>query len=362
MKKLRFKNRNGILYYGFGDKFKSSKLKYNTINRNIIVNKFKNGMLDGELGLVSTKQNLSLVTELLKEVMDGKRNVLKHKTMLAYSVTCRNSIIPYFKGRLVSEIKPIDIKNFQDKLVDKGLKKQSINLARVLLKEVFALGIINEEIELNPIKMVDMPKFRSEGKKHKQKPFTLDEIDFILSNTHSDLRNFLGIAFFTGMRSGEILALEWKDIDFSTDTISINKTIAEGYINSPKTASSYRDIEMIDKAKEFFKAQQLETGIRNSFVFLNRKETHYGSNTHFYCRFQSILEKLEIEKRSLHNTRHTFASLMINNHIDMMWVSNTLGHENLDMTLKIYTHFMPRKKKMSIDFLEKRYKNGTERI
>ncbi len=356
MKKLRFKNRNGILYFGVDRKFKSSKLKYTNINKNIIVGKFKNGLLDEDLKL-DTVKNVPTIQDLLKEVMNNKSKVLKHKTLLAYKVTCKTKIIPYFQNKLVTEIKPIDIKKFQDYLIDLGLGKGSINLTRVLLKQVFNLAILSEHITLNPIKMVDMPQIKKT--KVKQKPFTLDEIDLILKYTKGAIKNFLGIAFFTGMRSGEILALKWEDIDFITETISINKTIAEGHINSPKTASSFRDIEMLPQAKEFFKAQQLETGLQNSFVFLNKHGLYYGSNTHFYNHFQKVLHKIGLEKRSLHNIRHTFASMMLNNSIDPLWVSNTLGHENLNITLSIYTHYMPKKQKMTISFLEKRYKNGT---
>ena len=356
MKKLRFKNRGGILYFGLGDKLKSSKLKYTNVNKNIIIGKFKSGLLDDEL-------NINLVTgaptieELLNEVMRSKSKVLKHKTLLAYNVTCRTKIVPYFKDKLVTQIKPIDIKKFQDTLLDKNLGKGTINLTRVLLKQVFNLAILSEHITLNPIKMVDMPQFKKT--KVKQKPLTLDEIDLILENTKGQIENFLGIAFFTGARSGEILALKWEDIDFVTDTISINKTIAEGYINSPKTDSSDRDIEMLPEAKKFLKAQQLETGLKDGFVFLNKQDNYYGSNTHFYNHFQKALKCLGLVRRSLHNTRHTFASMMLNNGIDPLWVSSTLGHENLNITLSIYTHYMPKKQKMVIGFLEKRYKDGT---
>ena len=359
MKKLRFKNRGGVLYFGLGDKFVSSKLKYTNVNKNIIISKFKQGLLDDELK-INAKKNVPTVEELLDQVMKSKSRTLKHKTLLAYNVTCRTKIIPYFKNKLVTQIKPIDIKEFQDYLLDKNLGKGTINLTRVLLKQVFNLAILSEHITLNPIKMVDMPQFRKE--KNKQKPFTLDEIDMILEHTKGQIRNFLGIAFFTGARSGEILALKWEDIDFVTDTISINKTIAEGYINSPKTNSSYREIEMLPEVKKFLKAQQLETGLKDSFVFLNRRDEFYGSNTHFYDHFQRTLKHLKLERRSLHNTRHTFASMMLNNGIDPLWVSNTLGHENLNITLSIYTHYMPKKQKMVIGFLEKRYKNGTNNI
>ncbi|MDQ1244250.1 MAG: hypothetical protein QG565_590 [Campylobacterota bacterium] len=358
MRKLRFKNRNGILYFGVGDKLISSKLKYTNINKNIIIGKFKNGDLDVELGVGKNKV-VPTILALLEDIMSSKRKVLKHKSLLAYGVACRNMIIPYFKDTLVTQVKPIDIKKYQDSLVEKGLGKGSLNLARVLLKEVFSLAILNEWITLNPVKMVDMPKFKTANEKKRQKPCTLDEIDNILLNTHGAIKNFLGVAFFTGMRSGEILALKWEDIDFVTDTISINKTIADGYINSPKTHSSFRDIEMLPQAKKYFKAQQLLTGLKNDFVFLNKRNSFYGTNTHFYDNFQRVLKKLDFELRSLHNTRHTFASMMLNNGIDPLWVSKTLGHENLQITLNTYTHYMPKKEKMSIGFLEKRYKSGT---
>ncbi|MFA5461867.1 MAG: tyrosine-type recombinase/integrase [Sulfurimonas sp.] len=356
MKKLRFKNRNGILYFGIDGYFKSSKLKYTNINKNIIIGKFKDGRLDEELGIAHI-DNIPTVNQLLDEVMSSKLAVLKFKTMRTYEVISRLRVRPYFKDTLVNQVKPIDIKKFQDHLISLGFSKGVLQLARVLLKEVFSIAILNEWITLNPIKMVDMPKLNIVKKK--TKPFTLDEIDLILKNTKGVLKNFLGISFFTGMRSGEVLALKWEDIDFVTDTISINKTIAEGHINSPKTKSSMRDIEMLTKAKEFFKAQQLETGIQNSYMFLTKYNNYYSNNSYFYQNYQKVLKKLGLDARSLHHTRHTFASIMLNNRIEPLWVSNILGHENLDMTLKVYTHFMPRKEKMSLEFLEKRYKNGT---
>lgn len=359
MRKLRFKNRKGILYFGYGDKLISSKLKYNNINKNIIKNKVANGELNEALNLGNNVEKVPLITELLKEVMREKGTRLKHKTMLAYKSASTDKIIPYFNGKLVSEIKPIDIKRFQDYLVSLNLGASSINLCRVLLIDVFDIAVLSEYTTINPVRMVKKPKIKKEAKRIKT--FTLDEIDLILSSTSGSVRNFLGISFFTGMRSGELLALKWEDVDFETDTISVDKTIADGVINSPKTISSHRDIEMIDKAREFFKMQRMETGIKNSFVFLSKKNEHYNTNYHFYTAFKKVQSDLNFsEIKTLHTTRHTFASLMLNNGIDAMWVSNTLGHENLQITLKTYAHFMPKREKMSIGFLNNRYKNGSK--
>jgi len=357
MRKLRFKNRNGILYFGYGDRLISSKKKFNNVNINILKNEVENGVHNTKLGIGEDNAPIPSITLLLKKVMKDKQH-LKHKTLLAYKSASNDKIIPYFDGKLVTEIKPIHIKQFQDMLLERELGMSSINLCRVLLKDIFDLAIIEEHITINPVRMIRPPKRKA--KKKKIEPFTLDEIDALLSSTQGELRNFLGISFFTGMRSGEVLALKWEDIDFETDTISISKTIAEGIVNSAKTESSCRDIEMIDSAREFFKSQQLESGLKNSYLFLTKKGTHHNTNYYFYRLFREAQANLGFEKiKTLHTTRHTFASIMLNNGIDPLWVSSTLGHENLQITLKIYTHFMPKKKKMSIGFLEKRYKNGS---
>jgi integrase len=69
--------------------------------------------------------------------------------------------------------------------------------------------------------MVDPPKFGE--RKKKVILFSLDEIDILLNTSEKKLKNFLGISFFTGMRSTELLALKWDDVDFATDTVSITK-------------------------------------------------------------------------------------------------------------------------------------------
>jgi len=255
-------------------------------------------------------------------------------------------------------LKPIHVKEFLDGIANDGFSRSLVNRCRLLLKEVFDLSILNEDISSNPVMVVKNPKILKEVKE--QKPFTMDEIDLILSKAKGQFKNFLGISFFTGARSGEILALKWSDIDFSTNTISITKTLSKGIIGTTKTVSSKRDIEMLPLVKKFLEAQRLETGLLNGYIFTKQdKVSHYFNNSLFYNTYREILESVGLEKRSLHNTRHTFASMMLNNGIEALWVSAMLGHKNLDITLRVYTHYIPKKEKMVIGFLEKRYKSGT---
>lgn len=358
MKKLRFKNRNGILYFGVGDKFKSSKLKYSNVNKNIIINKFKNGALNNDLEVVEIKS--PTVESYLERVKLEKKKNVRHSTFKAYKSSFAR-ISKCFDGKMTKEVKPIHIKDFLESIADDENARTLLSRVRFLLKEIFDLSVLSEDIVSNPVNVVRSPKTLHEPKKHE--PFNLDEIDLILSIAKGQYKNFLGISFFTGMRSGEILALTWSDIDFSTDTISITKTLSKGVIGKPKTASSYRDIEMLPMARKFLESQRLETGLKNGFVFTKGdKESHFANNSQFYNKYREILDKAGLKRRSLHNTRHTFASIMLNNNIEPLWVSSTLGHRDLSITLKVYTHYIPKKEKMVIGFLEKRYKNGTNSL
>ena len=169
------------------------------------------------------------------------------------------------------------------------------------------------------------------------------------------LQNYMNKSFLT-------IQQHRKHNVHTRDFIDEQEAIEVWHSTYDETTSSYRDIEMLPNAREFFKKQQLQTGMKNSYLFFNTKDTFYGSNLALAKNYRTVLKNLDIECRTLHNTRHTFASMMLNNGIDPMWVSNTLGHENLDITLRVYAHFMPRKEKMVIEFLDKRYKNGTSSL
>ena len=360
MKKIRFKNRNGKLYYGFDGVFKSSGLKFTTVNKNIITSQFNNGLLDEKLGIktLGIANVIPKIVDLVESILDQKEKQLKPNSYKTYFFLFKSNIIPYFADTLVNEIKPIHIQNWQNKLIERGLKRDSCTITRSLLSSAFDEAILQEHISTNPIHVVKlkMPKVEKE----EIEPFTLDEIDTILADTTDiQLRNFLAISIFTGARSGEVVGLKWEDINLDKKKISINRTITGGFENSPKTHSSKRGIDLIEQLETYIKSQKMKTGLKGGYIFLTKENKKFKSNHHFYYAFKQLLTKLNIQYRTLHNTRHTFASIMLNNGIEPLWVSSMLGHKNLNITLGLYTHFIPKKETMKVEFLENRYKNGT---
>ncbi|GAA9418222.1 tyrosine-type recombinase/integrase [Helicobacter pylori] len=180
-------------------------------------------------------------------------------------------------------------------------------------------------------------------------PFSLEEVKTLLENAPSlRLKAFLMVAFFTGMRTGEQLALTWEDIDFNEKTITINKSLNElGQITSPKNKPSVREVDLLEPVGKILKELK-ESEPNKKFVFISIPKR----STMFQRAFRSLLRALNLKERKLYTTRHTFASLMLSQGEEAMWVSKTLGHKDLNTTYKTYSHYISKQDRERAKFLK----------
>ncbi len=181
-------------------------------------------------------------------------------------------------------------------------------------------------------------------------PFTLEEVKTLIENAPSlRLKAFLMVAFFTGMRTGELLALMWEDIDFNEKTITINKSLNElGNITTPKNKPSIREVDLLEPVEKILKELQASEPESEKFIFISMPKR----STMFQRAFRSLLRALNLKERKLYTTRHTFASLMLSQGEEAMWVSKTLGHKDLNTTYKTYSHYIPKQDKERAKFLK----------
>ncbi|WQT29830.1 site-specific integrase [Helicobacter pylori] len=179
-------------------------------------------------------------------------------------------------------------------------------------------------------------------------PFSLNEIKAILKSTPDlRLKAFLTTAFFTGLRTGEQLALLWEDIDFNEKTITINKSLNElGEITSPKNKPSIREVDLLEPVEKILKELKESEPDTKKFVFIDMPKR----SSLFQRHFKQLLKALNLKDRKLYTTRHTFASLMLSQGEEPMWVSKTLGHKDLNTTYKTYSHYIPKQDKERAKF------------
>ncbi|MDD2698824.1 MAG: tyrosine-type recombinase/integrase [Arcobacteraceae bacterium] len=262
----------------------------------------------------------------------------------------KNHIKEHFGHIMLDKLKPSEIKIWQNTLLEKGLSPARIHTIRNVMTLMYKDALEDEIISKNPFTLVRTPRI-SQTKVY---PFSFEEIQKILLVTTGWVKNFIALAFFTGARSGEMIGLKWEDIDFERKQIYIERTIKMGLISSPKTDSSIRSIDILDALLPYLKNQYKITGAKKSYVFLNDNNEHLYDikrvrNTHW----KKALEKAEIEYRTIYQTRHTFATVMIENNEDILWVSNMLGHINSTMTLSKYARYIKRANKDRAIFLQK---------
>jgi len=279
----------------------------------------------------------------------------KETTKFDYEISLRLHILPTFGDKKLSHIKPSDIALWQNKLLEKLTPRRVRNI-RATFNGIFLDALRDEIIQKNPISLVKAPKLN----RIESKSFSLDEIEQIIKNAEGDLKAFVALGFFTGMRSGEMIGLKWEDVDFENREISIKRTIKMGSITSPKTKNSIRTIDMIDQLVPYMKEQYKRTGDKKSYVFLNSNGEHYYDIKRIRnTRWKNLLKKLNMEYRTIYQMRHSFATVMIENGEDILWVSHMLGHADSSMTLQMYAKYKKNKNKKRATFLGNFLTNDT---
>jgi len=258
-------------------------------------------------------------------------------------------IKPYFGNKKLDEIKPSHLATWQNKLLE-NIATKTLSMIRAIFNVVFNDAIADDIITKNPLKFTKKPVnvvVRDIA------PFNKDEIFLILDNMVDNMKLYFAIGFFTGMRTGEILALKWEDIILDKNIIKVQRAKRQGIESKPKTASSIRDVDIIDILLPYIQNHQQYKLIKSEYLFNSTKHHRpFADGNYVSCTYWTpLLKKLDIPYRNPYQMRHTFASMMISNGEDILWVSKMLGHTTSAMTLNKYARYVENKDKKRGAFL-----------
>lgn len=263
------------------------------------------------------------ISEFIDIAMEYTKETKKYNTIINYQY----GIDKFYKimGDVnVESTRTVDIDKYIKALIKEGLSSATIALYLAPVRLAFKEAIRSDVIDKNPVQYARRPIVKNKEKK----PFTLTQMHTILRKAEGNIKTFLYIAFFTGARTGEILALRWKDVKDSK--INICRTLARGQFNSPKNGKS-RTIATLNPLQDYLdtiqKGKSEERIVGFSYELMDRK-------------FKKILKSLGYEKTSLHVTRHTFTSLLLQAKESPTLVQYFLGHESLNMINRVYAHYI----------------------
>ena len=274
-----------------------------------------------------------------------------------------------FKEFLIQQIEPIDKGGM-------GYGYSTMRKVYELLKDMYSFAYHNNEIERNPMEIVRLPR-KSLCAKQVKETFSLTPDEIMLlkeacleKKANSTLYKYrYGLIYLfmlnTGLRVGEMLALEWQDIDFEKGYININKAVQSNIINrsgngnkrtynltAPKTKNGYRLIPLNEEILfllEEIKADNCKRGIKTALV-CSSSTGGYPTARNLQRSLEIIVNNSGIERHLwLHLLRHTFGSELVRKGVDISVVSKLMGHGNIYITYTKYVHVLQEEAIMAMN-------------
>lgn len=281
----------------------------------------------------------------------------KHRTIERYSEIINNHLIPSVGEIELQELTPIILQKYISELLKCGNKRTGAGLSSSAVNSIITViqNSLHTAYNLRYINDMVGDKLKRPKAVEKQiECFSVAEQKQIEQAVRDGKRPYmLGvlICLYTGLRIGELLALEWSDIDFSNGTLMVDKTCHYGVningkfgriVDTPKTETSIR---LIPLPKQLIPLMKEHKKIPSKLVISKNGEGI--SNRTYQRNFESLLKSLNLKHRGFHALRHTFATRALECGMDVKTLSELLGHKSPAVTLKKYAHtFLIHKKEM----------------
>lgn len=300
--------------------------------------------------------------EVANEWQKKHWNDIAAGTQVSYNPAL-NRALDEFSGRSIKAIVPLDVKRTLDTMAAQGYAHHSVAIYLSVLTQIFNYAIMMTDISDNPTATISVPK----GLKTSTRDCPEDEqLDIIRQYVNDPFGLFPYMLLYTGLRRGEILALQWKDIDIGKRTISVTKAVSyaktgnQPEIKSTKTEAGEREVVLLDRlAVKLFPLQKNP----DDYLFGGTTpltQSVFRTAWRKYCINAGLWHWKEVQRMQRkkkvtvlvkepsvtpHQLRHAFATICFETGIDPKDAQQLLGHSKLEVTMDTYTHI--RKKHRS---------------
>ncbi|MGM9937211.1 MAG: tyrosine-type recombinase/integrase [Candidatus Ornithomonoglobus sp.] len=296
-----------------------------------------------------------------EEWFEGYAKIYLRNTTYERLLQLRKRIYPAIGHLRMDRINTRHIQLFINSLAQDGanektgkpLSSKTIRHNLSLISDVFSYGIKMGIVSSNPCKNVTIPK----GEAKEKQIYTVEEVDRFLTLLNGEplkYKTFFYVLVYSGFWRGEMLGLEWKDIDFDNNIISVqrtsNYTAQKGtYTDTTKTKRSQRTLKfplfIMDMLKEYKQEQDEEAcrigskWVDTDRLFVKWNGTPMNNGTPYFW-LKEFCQKHGLPFYGIHSFRHLFASLLVNQGVDIVTVSGALGHSSVSTTSNIYCHML----------------------
>ena len=295
----------------------------------------------------------------IKIYLEDMSHRLREHTMKNKRYLIETKIVPYFEGRILSEITPADVRKWQNTLIsyrdeqDKPYSQTYLKTVNNQLSAIFNYAVQYYGLKENPCRRAG-----SMGKKNADEMqfWTVDELKIFLekiSDKPMSRAGFLTL-YFTGMRIGELLALTLADIDFEECRITVSKSFQrlnrKDVITPPKTPKSNRVISIPEFLRDELKAY-------TDKLYKPHKHDRIFTCTKMFFEKEMIrgCKDGSVKRIRVHDLRHSHASHLIELGFSPLAIADRLGHDRVETTLNTYSHLFPKTRDIIAESLQKTF-------
>lgn len=270
--------------------------------------------------------------EYATKYLAARKLEISQATYDSYLLTLDKHVYPFLGLKLVPDIKIVDLKNLFLTLERSGVGEKTRLHVFIILSLVFKEAAIDEVILYNPMLNVRKPKY----KRKEVKIIPIEEFWQIYEIADERMKVILYLAWCTGLRVGEVVGLQWGDIDFKKNVINVSRSISrtsQGVMaKAPKTSYGKRQIPIPQKLAETLKAYKGDS----LFVFTNLYGQMQDPGT-ISKSFSKLCKKLGFPYH-FHQLRHTHATMLGDAGVKPKAIQERIGHSSSAFTLDVYTH------------------------
>jgi integrase len=286
--------------------------------------------------------DLMTVGDWLDKWLDRQKVECKASTYDGYRKIVIGKLDPWFGKLKLSELKR---KNVRERLAAYPAGNKTLGNIQSVLRAALTAAVDDELIEMNPLAGYTYRKKGAPKDDDEIDPFDRVEQSAILAALDGQGRNLVQFAFWTGLRTSELVALDWGDIDLVRGVVRITRALTQ-HSDEPektKTDAGRREVKLLQLAAEALAAQKAHTYLKGEEVFQNPQtlERWTGDQPIRKTLWTWALKKAGVRYRYPYQTRHTYASMMLSSGEHPMWVAQQMGHKDWSMIIRRYGRWMP---------------------
>jgi len=325
--------------------------------------KIKWAEANGEpLALSQPDQAMPTVKAYLEDWLETYAKVhCKPSTFRGHTRAVEKHLVPAFGTSPLHLLKREDVKRLIARLSKEGKSKGTIQNCLVPLKAAYNVAIEDGLVTFNPASRLGRLLKASGDKRQHLQPLTSEEVVTVLKKVKEDypaLHPILLCAVRTGLRMGELIGLQWGDLDFHGGFIEVRRAVVMGKETTTKS-HKIRRVDMsrqlhdeLQRLKEIRQIEAMNSGTElPPWVFLSPEGVRWGERN-LRRRWYRCLEKAEIRTVRFHDLRHTYVSLLIRKGAHPKYIQEQAGHSSIQVTMDTYGHLFPSQNREWVNKLD----------